>query len=99
MLLLLFSCLSILSLICFNKKQIIDETLEGGTEKTTSYYSDGSFEVKLENEEETRTVLYNKNGNIINYNKEAYDEGGEESSYKSLWFNNQGMLENVCQYS
>lgn len=81
-----------------NKSQIIEEDLEDGREKTTVYYENGEIEVELKDENSKQTVNYDKNGNVVYFSRSTFDKNGEETSYKSLEFNETGMLKNVFSY-
>lgn len=78
--------------------QIIEENLEDGRTKTTAYYENGKTEVELKDNNKQQNISYDEKGNIKHFLESTLDENGEETAYKSLYFNEQGMLEDAFSY-
>lgn len=78
--------------------QVIEENLGENKTKTTYYFQNGNYRVNVEDNGKYKNIGFDKNNRPTSYEEGIINDEGEQEEQLSLYFSENGMLEDAFQY-
>lgn len=78
--------------------QVIEENLGENKTKTTYYFKNGNYRVNVEDNGKYKNIGFDKNNRPTSYEEGIINDEGEQEEQLSLYFSENGMLEDAFQY-
>ena len=78
--------------------QVIEENLGENKTKTTYYFQNGNYRVNVEDNGKYKNIGFDKKNRPTSYEEGIINDEGEQEDQLSLYFSENGMLEDAFQY-